>query len=138
MLTQPRVHVSRRIFTRKVVILEPGRMIMYFESFLGTLYAALGGLSGRLSQCQTVGVSSITPMRGTTKWEFCKKQNAECSGFSHSQDAESASQPFDRSGTMVGPKEMSNDSLYDRCRSGKDKEDDALCVQQGHGTCYGR
>lgn len=113
-------------------------MIMYFESFLGTLYAALGGLSGRLSQCQTVGVSSITPMRGTTKWEFCKKQNAECSGFSHSQDAESASQPFDRSGTMVGPKEMSNDSLYDRCGSGKDKEDDALCVQQGHGTCYGR
>ena len=39
---------------------------------------------------------------------------------------------------MGGPKEISNDSLYDKCGPGEDKEDDALCVQQGHGTCYGR
>ena len=64
---------------------------MCFESFPGTLYTALEGLCRKLSQFQIAEVPSITPMRGTTKCEFCKKREAECSGFTHSQDAESDS-----------------------------------------------
>ncbi|KAH8686610.1 hypothetical protein BGZ61DRAFT_454753 [Ilyonectria robusta] len=70
----------------------------------------LRNYEGKCQKCQTETVPCVR-LGGSKRCELCNQRNEECSGFSHSQDVKSASQPCNRCGRTI-----SNNSMRDQLR----------------------